>query len=135
MADIETLLRLLSAAGVGAMPSHQRQTPGLVEPGNIDLANRPKVKNPDGSISTVYSIGIVDKDPRSPRFGKEVLIPGVIPDRAGRYYTDFQGDAARRRYYESGQHLGVFDSSANSDAYGQRLHQDYEQGAYDRPGR
>lgn len=90
----------------------QPQIPGLVTPGNIDLNNRPVVHNPDGSISTVRSMG-VNFD------GKEVLIPTVSPD--GRVMSE--GDAIDL-YRRTGQHLGMFDTPENSSAYAQRLHED-----------
>jgi len=88
------------------------QTPGLMEPGNINLNNRPVVKNPDGSISTV----------RSRVFGFDdhsVVLPTVSDD--GRILTDEQ---AIEQYKKTGKHLGRFDSIPNADAYAQRLHED-----------
>lgn len=83
---------------------------GLLMPGNIDLSNRPQVKNPDGSISTVRSISIgVD--------GKEVLIPTITPD--GRSLTTQQ---AIEYFKKTGQHLGVFDSPDSATAYAKMLH-------------
>ncbi len=101
--------------------------------GNLNLWTRPRVKNPDGSLSTVSSMGMQDEDPNSPHFGKEILVPQVIPDATGKYYTDTKGDAARQRYYRTGEQLGVFDTPAESDRYGAQLHHDYERGQYDVP--
>ncbi len=85
---------------------------GPTEPGNIDLINRPRVKNADGSISTVRSMGVnVD--------GQEVLIPTVSED--GRIMSD---DEAVNQYKKTGRHLGKFGSVAASNAYAQRLHED-----------
>lgn len=87
------------------------QAAGLLVPGNIDLNNRPRVKNADGSISTVRSIGVnVD--------GKEVLIPTVVGDRV------VSNADAVKEYKRTGQHLGIFDTPAHSDAYAQQLHED-----------
>jgi len=86
--------------------------PGMLEPGNIDLNARPVVKNPDGSISTVRSMG-VNMD------GREVLIPTVSPDG-----QILDPDAAIELYRRTGQHLGMFDTPDNSNAYAQRLHED-----------
>jgi len=98
-----------------AMQAYMRQrlaTPGLLEPGNIDLNNRPIVRNPDGTISTVRSMG-VNLD------GREVLLPTVSPD--GRILSP---DEAVALYRQTGQHLGMFDTPEHSSAYAQQLHED-----------
>lgn len=82
--------------------------------GNIDLNNRPVVKNPDGSVSTVRSIS-VNMD------GKEVLIPTVI---GGRVVSDKD---AINHYRRTGQHLGIFDSIDEANTYAEQLHKQQEQ--------
>lgn len=79
--------------------------------GNIDLAHRPIVRNPDGSISTVRSMGInVD--------GHEVLIPTVAHD-GSRVLSDKE---AVDQYFKSGRHLGVFRTAEDSSRYAEALH-------------
>lgn len=86
--------------------------PGMIERGNIDLASRPVVRNEDGSISTVRSIGVnID--------GAEILIPTVSPD--GRILAD---EEAIQLYRDTGKHLGKFQRWQDSDAYAKRLHDD-----------
>jgi hypothetical protein len=97
--------------------------PGLVEPGNIDLLARPQVRNPDGSVSTVRSMGVNIG-------GKELLIPTVAAD-GSRILSEQE---AVEQYRRTGQHLGVFASPRASDAYAQALHLQQEK-IYPQPSR
>lgn len=83
---------------------------GMLTPPNIDLAKRPVVHNGDGSISTVRSITITDGD-------KAVLIPTVVGDKV------VSNKEAIDHYKKTKEHLGVFDSEEDADAYAQNLHE------------
>ena len=82
--------------------------------GNIDLNNRPVVKNNDGSISTVRSISFEED-------GKEVLIPTVIN---GKIVSD---EEAIEHYHKTGEYLGKFNSVEEANAYAEQLHNEQEQ--------
>lgn len=85
---------------------------GLITAGNIDLAKRPVVNLPDGSIATVRSMSFENSK------GQEVLVPTVSPD--GRILTNHE---AMDLYRRTGKHLGIFDNPEDADAYAEALHQ------------
>lgn len=108
-----TELSAATKAGVPGGPSGFFD--GIVTPGNIDLANRPVVTLPDGSIATVRSMSFENNA------GNEVLVPTVSPQ--GEMLTDQQ---AKELYGTTGQHLGIFDNPTNADKYAEALHQAQE---------
>lgn len=94
--------------------------PGIIQTGNIDIANRPTVKLPDGRIATVRSASFnID--------GKEVLLPTVSKD--GKLWTDQE---AVDNYRKTGENLGVFNSPEAADRYAQALHEQQDE-MYVRP--
>ena len=126
-------------AGISAPrpnPTYVHGTPpkGLKEPGNVDLNNRPVIKNSDGSNSTEFSIS----------FGNdkgEVLIPTVVngkflsvdgkkPVPGSTEETDMF-NRARQHYEASGEHMGVFDTPDNATAYADAVHNRNQEGPSD----
>jgi soluble lytic murein transglycosylase-like protein len=137
VAKVRTSPRTLARGGASALPLGAVQE-GVIEErplveGNVDLYAQPEVRNPDGSISTVDSIGLnID--------GKEYLLPTVTPD--GRHFANEAkeagasdigkavGDMAYEEFRRTGRHLGIFRSPAASTAYAKKLHEDYQRGKY-----
>jgi hypothetical protein len=84
---------------------------GMLEQGNINLNNRPRVRNPDGTISTVRSTSVnID--------GQEILLPTISDD--GHNLTVAE---AVRQYKQTGKHLGKFSDPQSATEYAQRLHE------------
>ena len=116
MANDDWLMGALAASDAyrgddPAWPPAPPTYPGMSAWGNIDLDKRPVVRNADGSISTVRSMGV--------NFGDgETLIPTVSQD--GRVMGD---EEAVDYYRKTGQHLGKFDTPENADFYAQKLHE------------
>lgn len=96
----------LAAADNGGYPA----VDGLVERGNINLFDRPAVRNADGSTSSIRSISANVN-------GVEVLMPTVSED--GRIMSDAEAIA---QYRSTGRHLGKLRDVASADRYAEALH-------------
>ena len=83
-----------------------------IEPGNIDLEDRPDVPNPRGGRSSVLSESHnID--------GKEVLIPGVSTGPNARV---LEGDEPLKQYRKTGKHLGKYRTPEAATAAGNWIH-------------
>ena len=85
--------------------------PGLIERGNINLRNRPRVRNADGSVSTVLSMSIGTDE-------GEVLIPKIRDD--GREMEEAE---AIQAYFDTRRHLGKFETPEAATRYAKQLHE------------
>lgn len=89
----------------------EQESQGMITPGNIDLNKREKVKNPDGSYSTVRTITI-EQD------GKTILLPTIINGK------QVSNDEAIAHYKQTGEHMGIFKSEADANKYDERIHKE-----------
>lgn len=92
-----------------AQPQAPATPPGLVKAGNIDLKNRPVVRNPDGTSSTVRTITIEEN-------GKTILIPTVVNGKI------VSNDEAIKHFHQTGEHMGIFKTEEDAEAYDRNLH-------------
>ena len=86
----------------------------VIEYGNINLLTRPIVRLKNGSIKTIFSIGIGETI--SDGTVVQVLIPSVSDDG-----VELNGVSAIRLYEQTGRHLGKFISIAVSNKYAKVL--------------
>jgi len=97
--------------GMAELEQQMENLDGVLIKGNIDISNRPKHVNADGSVSTVASMSVTLDD------GKALLLSTVTED--GKMMT--QKEAIR--YYEAtGKHLGVFENLDVANEYADLLH-------------
>ncbi len=87
-----------------------KHTDSIIEPGNIDLNNRPVVHNKNGSISTVRSVAFTLDN------GNVILLPTVIGGRV------VSNQEALNHWRKTGKHLGIFSSQEAADSYAKQLH-------------
>ena len=87
------------------------QTGGPAIPGNIDLHNRPVVRNADDSISTVLSITVGFGD-------KTYVLPRVVDGKI------VSASEAIEHFRRTGEHLGAYDKQDDADKYSQSLHEE-----------
>lgn len=92
-----------------------------IEPGNVDLSRRPRVRNKDGSESTVLSGSYDFGD------GLETLLPHVSDDGK---ILDSRG--AIELYRRTGKHLGKYRNVADADAAAKEIHEQQERGLRDK---
>jgi hypothetical protein len=100
--------------------------PGMIKPGNINLSNRPVVKNQEGTHSSEYSTSFQDEQ------GREVLVPTIVngkfltPDgkkpKEGSAEEKAMFKRAWQHYEQTGQNLGIFDTPEHADAYADIVH-------------
>jgi hypothetical protein len=92
---------------------NETSLPGPVVPGNINLTNRPIVKNKDGTVSTELSMSFNED-------GLEILIPTIINGKK------VSPEKAIEHYHQTGEHLGKFESVKAANEYADMIHRKQE---------
>ena len=112
--DTPQLVRQPAGGSLAAAPPSQ-----IIEKTNIDMSARPEVRNPDGSISTVDTVGFTEDD------GTVVNIPTVTDD--GRHLVGPDGKpdmkAAVGEYRRTGKHLGKFNDVGMANRAAEAMHE------------
>jgi ABC-type multidrug transport system fused ATPase/permease subunit len=99
----------VAADQLGLTAPKNKDDGGLIQKGNIDLSNRKPVKNKDGTVSTIRSITIgTDKG--------YYVIPTIV---GGKKVSDKK---AIEYFSKTGEHLGLFETQAQADAFARKLH-------------
>ena len=80
-----------------------------METGNININNRPVLRNRDGSVSTEVSFSI--GTPKG-----EVLIPTVVNGKI------VSQEEAIDHFRKTGEHLGIFKNVESANRYAEKLH-------------
>jgi hypothetical protein len=103
-----------------------QNAPGLIKQGNLDLSNRPVIKNPDGTHSSEYSTSFQNEK------GQEVLVPTVVngkfltPDgkkpKEGSAEEKAMFKRAWEHYLKTGENLGIFDTAEHADSAAELIH-------------
>ena len=83
--------------------------------GNVDLYNRPILKNADGTISTVDSVTFQFDD-------KFIVLPTIVRDANGNPVRLENDEDIVAHYVKTGEYLGEFDTQEEADAYAVKLH-------------
>jgi len=122
---IDTYLKHGGQLGVQDLAAQAAKGTGgqQIAPGNIDLNNRPVVRNADGTVST-------EKSKSFNINGKETLIPTVAADGSG----ILSDQDAIKQYRATGQHLGIFSGPAAANAAAQVIHNRNQPTATAAPG-
>ena len=107
-AALEAFMPPQAAKQMPSAPMVNVAVPGQIEAGNINLKNRPIIKNDDGTVSTVRSISVGFGD-------KTYLLPTAIN---GQIVSD---QDAINHFQNTGQHLGVFKDESTADSYAKKL--------------
>lgn len=85
-------------------------------PGNIDTEKRVVKDNKDGTISTLRSMSFQPE-----KGGLEVLIPKMSPEG-----VELTEEDAIKRFYETGEHLGAFNSPEEATKFAKELSKQQE---------
>ena len=113
--DVSTVTPPTKSSTGYVIPPKENNTTSLIEPGNIDLDDRPIVRNSDGSYSTVDSITVGYDD-------YTVIIPTVVyEDGEWRHVNRAE---AEKHYLETGEHLGKYADENEADRVANQIHLD-----------
>jgi len=111
---------------------------GLLKPGNINIHHRPRVRNPDGSISTVRSASFDLPSELAKKYGlppgSAVLLPTVLWNPDGTSGRIVDPHEAFQHFVQTGENLGFFKNNQAADSYSQSLHQQQAQEFNPNPG-